>query len=114
MAEEKFGVIVMQSTTVKQQGNWAQGLNDLNEHRKSVHVCDLKSDLSEHSNWDTGHSIDEIKNHLMPLRKIREATDIHNLQPEMNRDQGYNLSSIYGTILQPHQNEAANNSKRYH
>ena len=121
MAEEKFGVIVMQSTTVKQQGNWAQGLNDLNEHRKSVHVCDLKSDLSGHANWDTGHSIDEIsvkiigqENHLMPLRKIREAIDIHNLQPEMNRNQGYNLSPIYGTILKPHQNEAANNSKRHH
>ena len=35
VAEEKFGVIVMQSTTVKQQGNWAQGLNDLNEHRSA-------------------------------------------------------------------------------
>ena len=33
VAEEKFGVIVMQSIMVKQQGNWAQGLNDLNEHR---------------------------------------------------------------------------------
>ena len=69
--------IVMQSTTVKQQGNWAQGLNDLNEHRKSVHACDLKSTVSEHANWETGHSIDEIsveiigqENHLMPLRKI--------------------------------------------
>ena len=67
----------MQSTTVKQQGNWAQGLNDLNEHRKSVHACDLKSTVSEHANWDTGHPIDEIsveiigqENHLMPLRKI--------------------------------------------
>ena len=120
VAEEKFGVIVMQSTTVKQQGHWAQGLNDLNEHRKSVHACDLKSAVSEHAK-DAGHSIDEIsvkiigqENHLMPLRKIREAIDIHNLQPDMNRDQGYNLSPIYGTILQPHQNEAANNSERHH
>ena len=85
-----------------------------------VHACDLKSAVSEHAK-DAGHSINEIsvkiigqENHLMPLRKIREAIDIHNLQPEMNRDQGYNLSSFYGTILQPHQNEAANNSKRHH
>ena len=120
VAEEKFGVIVMQSTTVKQQGHWAQGLNDLNEHRKSVHACGLKSAVSEHAK-DAGHSIDEIsvkiigqENHLLPLRKIREAIDIHNLQLEMNCDQGYNLSPIYGTILQPHQNEAANNSKRHH
>ena len=28
----------------------------------------------------------------------------------MNRDQGSNISTIYGTILQPHRNEAANNS----
>ena len=116
MAEEKFGVIVMQSTSVKQKRNWAQGLNDLNEHRKSVHACDLKSAVSEHAK-DAGHCIDEIsveiigqENHLMSLRKIREAIDIHNRQLEVNRDQGYNLSPIYGTIFQPHQNEAANNS----
>ena len=28
-------------------------------------------------------------------------------------DQGYNLLPIYGTILQPYQNKAANNSKRH-
>ena len=33
---------------------------------------------------------------------------------QMNHDRGYNLSPIYGTILQPHQNKAANNSKRHH
>ena len=32
----------------------------------------------------------------------------------MNRDQGYNPAPIYGTILQLHQNGAANNSKRHH
>ena len=86
----------------------------------AVHACNLKSAVSA-SAKDAGHSIDEIsvkiigqENHLMPLRKIREAIDIHNLQPEVNRDQGYNLSPIYGTILQPHQNEAGNNSKRHH
>jgi len=106
----------MQSTSVKQQGNWALGLNDLNEHRKSVHACDLKSAVSEHAE-DADHSIDEIsvkiigqENHLMPLRKIREVIDIHNPQPEMNCDQGYNPSPI----LQPHQNEVTNNSKRHH
>ena len=31
----------------------------------------------------------------------------------MNRDQGYNPAPIYGTILQFHQNGAANNSKRH-
>ena len=94
VAEEKFGVIVMQSTSVKQKRNWAQGLNDLNEHRKSVHACDLKSAVSEHAK-DAGHSIDEIsveiigqENHLTPLRKIREAIDIHKRQPDMNRDRG--------------------------
>ena len=72
----------------------------------AVHACNLKSAVSEHAK----DSINEIsvkiigqENHLMPLRKIREAIDIHNLQPEMNRDQGYNLSPIYGTNLQPHQ-----------
>ncbi|CAH3195912.1 unnamed protein product [Porites evermanni] len=30
---------------------------------------------------------------------------------QLNHDQGYNLPPIYGTILQPHQNEAANGSK---
>ena len=123
MAEEKFGVIYnirykecdaeYIGETARKLGTRTK-LNDLNEQRKSVHACDLKSALSEHAK-DAGHSIDEIsveiigqENHLMPLRKIREAIDIHNLQPEMNRDQRYNE-----TILQPHQNEAANNSKRH-
>ena len=108
----------MQSTSVKQQRNWAQGLNDLNEHRTSVHSCDLKSAVSEHAK-DAGHCVDEIsveiilqESHLMSLRKIRDAIDIHNLQPEMNRDQRY--FKYNGTILQPHQNKGANNSKRHH
>ena len=86
----------------------------------AVHACDLKSSVSEHAK-DAGHSINEInvkiigqENHLMPLRKIREAIDIHNLQLETNCDQGYNLSPIYGTIFQPNQNEAADNSKRHY
>ena len=85
-----------------------------------MHACDLKSCVCEHAK-DADHSTDEIsveiigqENQLMPLRKIREAIDIHNWQPEMNRDRGQNLSPIYGTILQPHQNEVANNSKRHH
>ena len=47
-----------------------------------MHACDLKSAVSEHAK-DAGHSINEIsvdiigqENHLMPLRKIREAIDI--------------------------------------
>ena len=67
-------------------------------------ACDLKSAID-------GISVEIIdqENHLL-LRKIRDTINIHNRQPEMNRDQGSNLSTVYGTILQPHQNEAANNS----
>ena len=46
------------------------------------------------------------KNHLL-LRKIRKSTNIHTRPPETNRDQGYNLPPLYGTILHPRQNEAA-------
>ena len=43
---------------------------------------------------------------MLPPRKF---INIHMWQPEMNRDKGYNLPPIHGTILQPHQNEAVNN-----
>ena len=68
---------------------------------------------------DEGHSIDwasvEIygqENHLLS-RKIREAISIHTWRLEMNCDQGCQLPSIYGKILQSPQNEAANYSKRH-
>jgi len=41
------------------------------------------------------------ENHLLSC-KIHEAINIHTQQLEMNRDQGYNLPPLYGTILQPH------------
>ena len=49
-------------SSMKQQGNWALTLN---WHRKSVHCVEI---------------IDQ-ENHLL-LRKIREAINIHNRQPE--------------------------------
>ena len=70
---------------------------------------------------DTDHSIHwaSVKifgreNHFLS-RNILEAINIHVRRPAMNRDQGYNLPPIYGTILQPHQNDAAAiNSKHSH
>ena len=71
----------------------------LNEHRKSVQACDLKSAVSEHAKF-TGHSINwaSVKiigqeNHPLSL-KICESINIHTRRPEMNRDQGYNLPPI--------------------
>ena len=92
----------MQSTLVTS----AMGTR-LYEHWKSVQACDLKSAVSEHSTY-TGHSIKwgSVKiigqeNHLLSLR-VRESINIHTRRLEKNRDQGYNLPPIYGTILQPH------------
>ena len=68
---------------------------------------------------DEGHSIDWVsveiygqENHLLS-RKIREDISIHTWRLEMNCDQGFQPPSIYGKILQSHQNEAANYSKRH-
>ena len=68
----------------------------LNEHRKSVQACDLKSAVSEHAR-DTDHSIHwaSVKiigreNHFRS-RKIREVINIHVWRPAMNRGKSYNV-----------------------
>ena len=69
---------------------------------------------SDHSIHWASVKIIGWENHFLS-RKIREAINIHVRRQAMNRDQGYNLPPIYGTILQPHQNEAAAiNSKHSH
>ena len=121
---EKCGVIYnirCKDCDADRIGETARNLGTrLNEHRKSVQAYDLKSAVSEHAK-DTDHSIHwaSVKmigreNHFLSS-KIREAINIHARRPAMNRGQGYNLSPIYETILQPHQNEApAINSKHSH
>ena len=77
--------------------------------------CDLKSAESELAQ-DTGHYIPSIvqlevigQEDCFLSSKIRKAIIINLGQPAMNRDQGHHLHPIlYGTILQRHQNEAAN------
>ena len=80
----------------------------LNEHQKSAQACDLKPAVSEHTKH-AGHSINwaSVKiigqeDHQLLSCKIHEAINIHTQQLEINRDQGYNLPLLYGTILQPH------------
>ena len=78
----------------------------LKEHRKSVTEVDLKSAVSEHSrdaqhhiDWDATRIIDQENNLLR--RKIREAIHIRREHPSMNRDQGYQLASVYGAVIKP-------------
>ena len=79
----------------------------LKEHRKSVSEADFKSALSDHTqstrqsiDWDNTRIIDSEPNDLR--RKIREGIYIRRQHPSMNRDQGFQLASVYGAVLQPH------------
>ena len=76
------------------------------EDRKSVEMSDRKSAISDHVlgnghtiDWDSATIIAHDKDLLS--RKIREAVLIHQKRPEMNRDRGYQLSPVYGSLLGP-------------
>ena len=79
----------------------------LNEHRKSVKACDLKSVVSEHTK-DTDHTIDWASVKIIGQEdQLLSRIDIYTQRLELNRVYGYNLPSMYGTNVQAH---AANNS----
>ena len=76
------------------------------ETRVKEHLSRNSSAVHEHCNL-TGHSVDFSKTKVLDTenntfkRRIREAIEIRIRKPSLNRDNGFELASIYDTILAP-------------
>ena len=76
------------------------------ETRMKEHLSRNSSAVNEHCKL-TGHSVDSSKIKVLATenntfkRRIREAIEIKLRKPSLNRDNGFELASIYDTILAP-------------
>ena len=76
------------------------------ETRIKEHLSRNSSAVNEHCKL-TGHSVDSSKIKVLATenntfkRRIREAIEIKLRKPSLNRDNGFELASIYDTILPP-------------
>ena len=76
------------------------------ETRIKEHLSRNSSAVNEHCKL-TGHSVDSSKIKVIATenntfkRRIREAIEIKLSKPSLNRDNGFELASIYDTILAP-------------
>ena len=76
------------------------------ETRIKEHLSRNSSAVNEHCKL-TGHSVDSSKIKVLATeintfkRRIREAIEIKLRKPSLNRDNGFELASIYDTILAP-------------
>ncbi|XP_067029582.1 uncharacterized protein [Acropora muricata] len=76
------------------------------ETRIKEHLSRNSSAVNEHCKL-TGHSVDSSKIKVLATEnnafkcRIREAIEIKLRKPSLNRDNGFELSSIYDTILAP-------------
>ena len=76
------------------------------ETRIKEHLSRNSSAVNEHCKL-TGHSVDSSKIKVLATenntfkRRIREAIEIKLSKPSLNRDNGFELDSIYDTILAP-------------
>ena len=74
--------------------------------RIKEHLSRNSSAVNEHIKF-TGHSVDSSKIKVLATenntfkRRIREAIEIKLRKPSLNRDNGFELASIYDTILAP-------------
>ena len=87
-------------------GQTGRHLGDrLKEHKRATQKgYQLESGVAEHA-LDTGHNIDwsaKILDQDLNQRRrlVREAVCIKKNRPSMNRDQGFELSKAYNSILQ--------------
>ena len=76
------------------------------ETRVKEHLSRNSSAVHEHRKL-TGHSVDSSKTKVLATEnntfksRIREAIEIRLRKPSLNRDNGFELASIYDTILAP-------------
>lgn len=76
------------------------------ETRIKEHLSRNSSAVNEHCKL-TGHSVDSSKIKVLATEnntfkcRIREAIEIKLRKPSLNRDNGFELGSIYDTILAP-------------
>ena len=76
------------------------------ETRIKEHLSRDSSAVHEHCQL-TGHSVDSSKTKVLSTesntfkRRIREAIEIRLRKPSLNRDNGFELASIYNTFLGP-------------
>ena len=76
------------------------------ETRVKEHLSRNSSAVREHCQL-TGHSVDSSKTKVLATesntfkRHIRDAIEIRSHKPSLNRDNGFELASIYDTILAP-------------
>ena len=72
------------------------------ETRVKEHLSRNSSAVHEHCQL-TGHSVDSSKTKVLATlkRRVREAIEIKLRKPSLNRDNGFELASIYDKTLAP-------------